>query len=603
MRRIALTLVALVWVLSGFLAYRVAVVSVDAIEERSEEDVIRGLEAAGLDWAEVETDGLIVRLAGTAPAETARFRALDVAGLIVGQLRLEDTIEVATAIPQDWPDPTLQILRAGSQTTLVGIVPEGRTAPLSVAVAAPGTQVVNLLETTAATPGQGWTAAVDAGLDIASAITIGTITIEDGAVRLEAVFPDMDSLEAFRRDVLARLPQSVALEADISAPPRLLSPFTLDVEAEAGDVRLVVCHARSETEAQEIDALADRLAADEPHAACEVGGGGPDGWPTAARAAIVAADALGDGRVTIEDGAVTVAPAGSVSQDRALGAMGLIAGMLPEGFTLSGPTAEPAVMPPAIGEEPLFTAILLDGSVSISGQVGAADIARAVEAHARALFGVGSVSAELAPGGPVSADDIFKGLSALARLRSGELAIHEGLVRIGGIGTRPDIESLIAAELARRPEGSASAEISVVYEPQVYAGPERPGADACEAEIASILEERQITFAPSSAVIDAESAAALDAIAAVMRRCVGVRFVIEGHTDSSGAADVNLAISSARAEAVLDALLGRGVFLDVMTAEGYGETRPEYDNETPEGRALNRRIEIRALPQEEEAAE
>ena len=67
---------------------------------------------------------------------------------------------------------------------------------------------------------------------------------------------------------------------------------------------------------------------------------------------------------------------------------------------------------------------------------------------------------------------------------------------------------------------------------------------------------------------------------------------IEGHTDSRGDADMNEALSRARAQAVRDALAQLGIDGERMSAVGYGETQPIADNATSEGRARNRRIAI-----------
>ena len=74
--------------------------------------------------------------------------------------------------------------------------------------------------------------------------------------------------------------------------------------------------------------------------------------------------------------------------------------------------------------------------------------------------------------------------------------------------------------------------------------------------------------------------------------------VVEGHTDSYGGDESNMALSRSRAEAVgayLNTELGLAPFR--VSAVGYGETRPIANNETPQGRARNRRIDIRIEPQ------
>jgi len=67
---------------------------------------------------------------------------------------------------------------------------------------------------------------------------------------------------------------------------------------------------------------------------------------------------------------------------------------------------------------------------------------------------------------------------------------------------------------------------------------------------------------------------------------------IEGHTDSTGSRDHNMVLSQQRAEAVKQALVGRGVSADRIKTVGVGPDRPIADNKSPEGRADNRRVEI-----------
>lgn len=74
------------------------------------------------------------------------------------------------------------------------------------------------------------------------------------------------------------------------------------------------------------------------------------------------------------------------------------------------------------------------------------------------------------------------------------------------------------------------------------------------------------------------------------------KIVIEGHTDSQGGASYNQDLSQRRAQAVLDYLVSRGVAKDRVVAQGFGPTRPVADNNSPEGRANNRRVEIVVQP-------
>jgi outer membrane protein OmpA-like peptidoglycan-associated protein len=74
--------------------------------------------------------------------------------------------------------------------------------------------------------------------------------------------------------------------------------------------------------------------------------------------------------------------------------------------------------------------------------------------------------------------------------------------------------------------------------------------------------------------------------------------VVEGHTDSKGNDDANMVLSQARAESVRSYLVSRGVKAERISAVGRGEAQPVASNDTPEGRANNRRVEIVISPRQ-----
>ncbi len=119
-------------------------------------------------------------------------------------------------------------------------------------------------------------------------------------------------------------------------------------------------------------------------------------------------------------------------------------------------------------------------------------------------------------------------------------------------------------------------------------------AEACDETMASLLASARIEFATSSAAIGAGSDPVLDAIAAAAGYCRG-SLRIEGHTDSVGRATANTSLSLRRAEAVRTALIARGVAADRLVAQGVGAADPVASNGSEQGRARNRRIEIRTL--------
>ena len=76
------------------------------------------------------------------------------------------------------------------------------------------------------------------------------------------------------------------------------------------------------------------------------------------------------------------------------------------------------------------------------------------------------------------------------------------------------------------------------------------------------------------------------------------RFEVQGHTDSVGPAAANLALSGQRAEAIIEWLTKHGVEPPRLVAKGYGPTVPLAENTSDEGRARNRRVELKKLNDE-----
>lgn len=103
---------------------------------------------------------------------------------------------------------------------------------------------------------------------------------------------------------------------------------------------------------------------------------------------------------------------------------------------------------------------------------------------------------------------------------------------------------------------------------------------------------RGILFDVNSATIKPESGGVLKEVAEMMQEHQNLNFSIEGHTDSDGDDEYNLSLSAERAEAVKWALVELGLSEERFETEGKGEAVPVAPNETPEGKANNRRVEF-----------
>ena len=101
-----------------------------------------------------------------------------------------------------------------------------------------------------------------------------------------------------------------------------------------------------------------------------------------------------------------------------------------------------------------------------------------------------------------------------------------------------------------------------------------------------------INFASGSSEIPADNKAILDQAATLLNKVTSVKLNVGGHTDSTGNAAANKALSQRRAQAVVDYLKSKGVDASKLVAEGHGSDQPVAENTTEEGRFKNRRIEF-----------
>ena len=83
--------------------------------------------------------------------------------------------------------------------------------------------------------------------------------------------------------------------------------------------------------------------------------------------------------------------------------------------------------------------------------------------------------------------------------------------------------------------------------------------------------------------------------AEVIKQSSASLFEVGGYTDDAGDAEYNLRLSASRAAAVRDYLFSLGIAKSRLRVMGYGEASPRADNTTPEGRAMNRRVELKIV--------
>ncbi|WP_248796541.1 OmpA family protein [Pseudomonas sp. MWU13-2105] len=170
---------------------------------------------------------------------------------------------------------------------------------------------------------------------------------------------------------------------------------------------------------------------------------------------------------------------------------------------------------------------------------------------------------------------------------------------IGTLGDQP--VTPVDSDIGRTPEVVPAAPPAptpkAVEEPQVNPQGSAAVVDAkaCEQQFVAALNQYKVLFDTAQDILSAASQTALDALVATAKQCPDEQFEVDGYTDNTGTADFNLALSTRRAEAVVSYLAQHGVTPEHLKAAGFGQANPVASNDTPEGQAQNRRIEIKVV--------
>ena len=128
--------------------------------------------------------------------------------------------------------------------------------------------------------------------------------------------------------------------------------------------------------------------------------------------------------------------------------------------------------------------------------------------------------------------------------------------------------------------------------------PKKHGCPVARVEKGQIVIREQVQFAYNSAKILNTSDYILEAVKKILDENPQIKKVsIEGHTDSKGGDAYNKALSQRRAKSVVTWLVQHGVDSKRLVSKGFGEEKPIDSNDTEDGRANNRRVELQIVEQ------
>ena len=224
--------------------------------------------------------------------------------------------------------------------------------------------------------------------------------------------------------------------------------------------------------------------------------------------------------------------------------------------------------------------------VVVAGTVPDEATRNAILAKAREVYGAERVVDQLGVGSVVAPPNwsgyVQKLVSPQLKLVShGQLAINGNNIELKGEVANESQRQQLAADMAT----SLNPTYAVRNALRV-AAQEQTAVDAT-------LANRIIEFEAGSSVLRPAGRGILDEIATTLLKLGNKKVEVIGHTDAQGARETNVVLSLARADAVRSYLASKGVAPSLISTSGSGPDRPVAANDTPEGRARNRRIEFR----------
>jgi len=169
---------------------------------------------------------------------------------------------------------------------------------------------------------------------------------------------------------------------------------------------------------------------------------------------------------------------------------------------------------------------------------------------------------------------------------------EKGKATLKGISQLGDCVYIEASELSEEPAATDRLAKDIFYTVEVREVMQEVVAVEAAVVIPEAIELDTITFDFDKHELSPKTKMNLDENLQRLSSQSNLNIVIEGYTDSTGPEDYNQKLSERRAQAVYDYLVSRGVSPERMKTLGYGESDPVADNNTAQGRGLNRRAEI-----------
>ncbi len=580
-----------------------------------------------LKTGEVRLDGLGLSVSGEAATQQtyASIKTALASGLPANIRLTDDRVTPPVIKPYTW-----SARAANKQLTLSGHVPNLRIRNEIQAVAREvfKRDAGGRLDFGDGAP-TGFTTIVAAVVRDLGRIDEGSANLTDSTLTIDGMAADEVTAQAIRRSLRAAMPGTIRLNDQIrfrepvAAAPAIISPYIGGVEIEQNRVVLTGFAVSEAARGQIEQSARTRFPGRAVDNRMAIGSGAPEGWVKCFDGGMLGLARVGSGRMALADRRLDVIA--RTDDEDLVGAVPLDVRAAVQGACDVNVRLDYVAAP----EPDLRWSAKRDGEVVVlSGDVVSAAARTALVGQARRQFPRANVRDDMrvvdnkSKNWPRAAEIA---LASLADVDVGEALLdRQTLTVVGEMRYEPSALERVRERLRRDlPRGYGGREQITMLRPQSSPpaaplaaappaatppvlqippvdtaaaparGPSTVAGQVCQARLRDTARSGVINFDRARALLTGESTLTLDRIAAIARNCPGVRIEIEGHTDAEGTPERNQGLSERRAQAVQNYLMRQGgVDAAILTAIGYGETRPVAPNDTPANRARNRRIDF-----------
>ena len=600
--------VEVIFAMAAIASIGVGALSSWLFESRIERQVSEVLRNAGVEWVEIEPNGTLLELSGTAPNRTLWLLAMTSIQEIVPDRRIVDRTSFAEVDKASLPEFWLRLLGKGSDIFIFGVLPDTSShtqVTSTIEEAFPNHALVDTSRAVNGVSAPNWQEALAFGIEAFLRVPNANVVVSDSKINVLAYVNSGIEKEILTTELASIAPTGIDVDLDIAAARPLFSPYTLQFELGDDGASLLTCHAETDSDRNRIIAAAvDAGVQSTPPCALARGAPSAD-WADIMASGISTLHSLGGGKLIARDSLIEMKLDDSASEDAIDRVAKDYAEAVGPNFTLKmgrlGDFSENAALI-ALSSSEFHATRHADGTADIAGVFPDAISREIAVAFAHSMFETTNVNDRTEVGDKNAGnllDKILPGIEALSQLHEGNLRVAKDMLEISGTTEHDEIPAKID-ELLEGRIGDADLLASVRHDASISVPPEPPSPGECAARAKGVLADGSLEFEPGSSELSARSQGSVKRLADALADCTHAGLEIAGFTDSQGREGMNLTLSAARARAVLAALLAHGILTKNFTSRGYGESQPIATNSTPEGREKNRRIEIR-LPQTADA--